>query len=408
VAAAIQARGVVALGVIEGDEEGDTRGGSFGKFHAAHDKAWKADKLGASVVVEVGSTAWERMDLDLQAVVRNYGDVQAVVAPGDHLEVLKKWMGLGDRQFQKIFSAAAKRERFLECVSIAGRHVSRREVAHIRSVVGQWSNTPLMTIPKLGACKWLDEDFLVCAHERFYMRQPMLLPERGKVCVCGKGKVSEEHLERCPNNAGHTRAHGDLRDLIALMCEMAGIETEMETSNLMQDDTRRRPGDVVLVNVELEGHPQHNKFVIDVALVEPDDGVSANRLRGADVTGAAAERNQKKKWMQEGRGEALRSLGYEFVPLIVERQGALSMSVTKFIKNVCGVACSRRKHDKGFFVHYWTAVLANAVFQDVARMKRRQVRGLIDVASRNVLSNTRIRIQDGQMSSASAEGRLLV
>jgi hypothetical protein len=84
------------------------------------------------------------------------------------------------------------------------------------------------------------------------------------------------------------------------------------------------------------------------------------------------------------------------------------MSVTKFIKNVCGVAHSRRKHDKGFFVHCWTAVLANAVFQDMARMKRRQVRGLLDVASRNVLSNTRIRIQDGQMSSASAEGRLLV
>jgi hypothetical protein len=83
--------------------------------------------------------------------------------------------------------------------------------------------------------------------------------------------------------------------------------------------------------------------------------------------------------------EALRSLGCEFVPLIVERQGALSMSVTKFIKNVCGVARSRRKHGKGFFVHCWTAVLANAV-----------------------LSNTRIRIQDGQMSSASAEGRLLV
>jgi hypothetical protein len=176
----------------------------------------------------------------------------------------------------------------------------------------------------------------------------------------------------------------------------------------MQDDTRRRPGDVVLVNVEMEGYTQHNKFVIDVSVVVPDDGVSANRMRGANVTGAAAERKRNKKWMQEGRGEALRSLGYEFVPLIVERQGALSMSVTKFIKNVCGVAHSRRKHDKGFFVHYWTAVLANAVFQDVARMKRRQVRGLIDVASRNVLSNTRIRIHDGHMSSVSAEGRLLV
>ena len=62
---------------------------------------------------------------------------------------------------------------------------------------------------------------------------------------------------------------------------------EEETNNLMQDDTRRRPGDVVLVNVEMEGCSQHNKFVIDAALVVPDDGASANRLRGADVTGAA-------------------------------------------------------------------------------------------------------------------------
>ena len=173
-------------------------------------------------------------------------------------------------------------------------------------------------------------------------------------------------------------------------------------------DTRRGPGDVVLRNVEMEGYSQHNKFVVDVALVTPDDGISKNRTRGADVNGAAAERKQQRKRAQEGRGEALRGLGYEFVPLIVERQGALSKSVTKFIKSVCGVARSRRKHDKGFFVYYLTVVLANAVFQDMARMKRRQVRGLIDAASTNVLSNTRIRIQDGYMSSASAEGRLLV
>ena len=235
----------------------------------------------------------------------------------------------------------------------------------------------------------------------------MLLPVRGKMCACGMAKVSEEHLERCLYNAGHTRTHNDLRDLMALMCEMAGIETEVETANLMQDDTRRRPGDIVLMNVEMEGYSQHNKFVVDVALVQADDGVSASRMQGAYVTGAAARRKQTKKWQQEGRGETLRSLGCEFVPLIVERSGAISESVNQFIKNVSNVAHSRKKHDKGFFVHYWTAILANAVFQDVSRMKRRQVRGLIDKASRNVLSNTRIRIQDGHMSSVSAEGRLL-
>jgi hypothetical protein len=101
-AAAIQARGVVAFGMSDGDEDGDDRGGSFGRYHAACDKAWKVDKVGASEVAEIGATAWERMDLDLQAVVSNYGDVQAVAAPADHLGVLKKWMGLGDRQFQKI------------------------------------------------------------------------------------------------------------------------------------------------------------------------------------------------------------------------------------------------------------------------------------------------------------------
>ena len=41
-----------------------------------------------------------------------------------------------------------------------------------------------------------------------------------------------------------------------------------------------------------------------------------------------------------------------------------------------------------------------------ARMRRRQVRGLVDVTSKNVLQNTRLMIQDGQMSSVSAEGRM--
>jgi hypothetical protein len=57
-------------------------------------------------------------------------------------------------------------------------------------------------------------------------------------------------------------------------------------------------------------------------------------------------------------------------------------------------------------VNYWTVVLANAIFQDVARMRRRQVRGLVDEASKNVLQNTRLVIQDVQMSSVSAEGRM--
>ena len=78
----------------------------------------------------------------------------------------------------------------------------------------------------------------------------------------------------------------------------------------------------------------------------------------------------------------------------------------KFIKNVSDVSYFRKKHDKEYFVHYWTGVLANAMFQDVARMRRRQVRGLVDEASKNVLQNTRLMIQDGSMSSVSAEGRM--
>jgi hypothetical protein len=145
---------------------------------------------------------------------------------------------------------------------------------------------------------------------------------------------------------------------------------------------------------------------VGVGLVLADDGVSPHRLHGAEVTGAAARRKQLKKRACEGHGEALRLLGYGFVPLIVERGGAISESVKTFIKNVSDVSYSRKKHDKEFFVHYWTVVLANAIFQDVARMRRRQVRGLVDEARKNVLQNTRLMIQDGQMSSVSAEGRM--
>ena len=407
-AAAIQAMGVAAIGMNEGDGSGEVELGSFGKFHGAYDKAWKANKLGAKELEEVGTSAWERMDLDLQSAARGSGAwTPMVLDPGSYLEVLKKWVDLGDCKFQKTFSAAAKRQRFLEYEQITQRHNTRREEAHLRSVLGDWSHVPLVTIPKLDVGKWQDEDFIFYVHERFLMRQPALLPVRNKKCVCGKGKVSEEHLDGCRINAGWIRAHNDLRDLIALMCEMAGIETEVETPNLMQDQTKRRPGDVVLVNVNMPGlSSKHTKFAVDVGLVSADDGVSACRLHGAEVTGAAARRKQLQKWVREGRGKALCLLGYEFVPLIVERGGAISESVKKFIKNVSDVSYSRKKHDKEFFVHYWTGILANAVFQDVARMRRRQVRGLVDVTSKNVLQNTRLMIQDGQMSSVSAEGRM--
>jgi hypothetical protein len=71
---------------------------------------------------------------------------------------------------------------------------------------------------------------------------------------------------------------------------------------------------------------------------------------------------------------------------MVERGGALSESVKKFATNASDVACSRKTHDEGFFVHCWTVILANAVFQDLARMRRRQARGLVDAVSRNVIS----------------------
>ena len=46
-AAAIQAMGVAAIGMADGDGSGEVETGSFGKFHGAYDKAWKANKLGA-------------------------------------------------------------------------------------------------------------------------------------------------------------------------------------------------------------------------------------------------------------------------------------------------------------------------------------------------------------------------
>ena len=405
-AAAIQAMGMEAVGVNEAEGNGAAQMGSFGKFHGAYDRAWKADKLGTTVLMEKGESAWERMDVDLQSAARGSCTDERVQDPGSHLEVLKKWMGLGDSKFQKTFSAAAKRQRFFEYEQITQRHNTRREAAHLRSVLGEWSHIPLVTLPRMDVCKWQDEDFLGYVHERFLMRQPALLPVRDKLCVCGKGKVSEEHLEGCALNAGWVRTHNDLRDLVAVMCEMAGIETEVEPVNVMQDDTQRRPGDVVLVNVSMSGYLRHTKFAVDIALVSSDDGVSNNRTQGAEVTGAAARRKQRWKWLKEGRGETLRLLGYEFVPLIVERGGALSESVKKFITNVSDVAYSRKMHDKSFFVHYWTVILANAVFQDLARMRGRQARGLVDAASKNVTRNTRIRIHDGRLSSVSAEGRM--
>jgi hypothetical protein len=106
-------------------------------------------------------------------------------------------------------------------------------------------------------------------------------------------------------NAGWCRTHNDLRDLVAVVCEVAGIETEVEveTANLMQDDTRRTPGDVVLVNVNVPGRLRHTKFAVDIALASSDDGVSTNRTQGAEVKGVAARRRQRWKWKRGTRGD---------------------------------------------------------------------------------------------------------
>ena len=99
--------------------------GSFGKFHGARDKAWKADKLEAKAVAEVGTSTWGRVDLDLQAAARGSCLDPGVQSPGGCLEVLRKWMRLGDDKFQKTFSAEAKRRRFVEHEQITQRHNSR-------------------------------------------------------------------------------------------------------------------------------------------------------------------------------------------------------------------------------------------------------------------------------------------
>jgi thiamine phosphate synthase YjbQ (UPF0047 family) len=68
--------------------------------------------------------------------------------------------GPGGLKISEDFSAAAKSQRFFEHEQITQRHNTRREEAHLRSVLGDWSHVPLVTIPKLDVGKWQDGDFL--------------------------------------------------------------------------------------------------------------------------------------------------------------------------------------------------------------------------------------------------------
>jgi hypothetical protein len=411
-ARAVQVGGLEAFGTLAlGDEadEGKSPKSIMGKYHGAYDAAWKAHKLRATELGEVGEAAWERMDLDLEAYVLRKGDgSSAVREPGNHVGVFRKWIEMGDGMFQKTFSAAAKRAKFEQMEVILGQHGSGREAAAFRSVLGEWSCMPMVSLPKQDVCKWADEDYLVFVHERYLMRQPMLMPARGKRCTCGvmDAVVNEEHLESCGFNAGWKETHDELRNTLVIMCQMAGIITDCETAGLCGQGDDRRPGDVVLTRCRLTPDAVADRVAIDVAITRPDNGVRQGEESSTRITGRAAERKQKKKLEQEDRRERLREQGYEFVVLTMERNGAISSSMTKFLKNICDVAYERKKHDKGFFLHYWKVIIANIVLQGITRGRVRQVRKLVEDKTSSTLGQTRLKIQGGRMASTEAEGRL--
>ena len=89
--------------------------------------------------------------------------------------------------------------------------------------------------------------------------------------------------------------------------------------------------------------------------------------------------------------------------VVVERGGAISESVKKYIKNVCDASYSPKKHGHAEFCPQWRAV---ETVDDAVGSPSLPPTSSSSSSSSISFFVVRIMIQDGQMSAVSAEGRM--
>ena len=124
-------------------------------------------------------------------------------------------------------------------------------------------------------------------------------------CLCCKFGVCDvkgEPSVMCPGAAALVKRHDSVRDMIAKAAREAGFTVSLEHGGDL-NDSKRRPGDVCIYNWNGCKH-----LLIDVAIINPQ----AEGHRGALITGgagAAATKNEAKKWAKYLRRPIQRILG---------------------------------------------------------------------------------------------------
>ena len=152
--------------------------------------------------------------------------------------------------------------------------------------------------------------------------------------------VQNYHAGMCAAGGERTQRHHALRDLIFVWAERGGLRPERERPGLLlpqsphdTSNSGRRPADIYLP--ALAGAPA----ALDFAVTAPQRQETLVQASQQGAAAATAYAHHKESYLQTG--EACRSQGVQFVPMVIESTGAWDPAAMKILKHIAHAAASR-------------------------------------------------------------------
>ncbi len=146
------------------------------------------------------------------------------------------------------------------------------------------------------------------------------------------------HAVRCRAGGDITVRHNSLRDECFFRCGAAGFEAERETTGLLREATRRRPGDVVI-----QSCPGMGAIALDFAVTCP---LQATLLAESAQHPLAAARSYEAHKMEDRRtAQQCAAAGLTLVPMVAETLGGWGPAAQNFFRNLAKAAADRQGID---------------------------------------------------------------
>ncbi len=143
---------------------------------------------------------------------------------------------------------------------------------------------------------------------------------------------------RCKAGGDITVRHNSLRDACFFRCGAAGIEAERETAGLLQQATRRRPGDVVIHSC-----PGMGAVALDFAVTCP---LQAALLPESSQHSLAAARSYEAYKLEDRRtAQQCTEAGLTVVPMVAETLGGWGPAAQNFFRNLARATAEREGID---------------------------------------------------------------